>query len=641
MKDEEKVLDYLRGASLRGWELFGAHPDPEDTTFTVYAPAAVSVSLICSARDWQPLPMERDEHGIWRLRLEGNLEGAMYKYRVTTGEGKTYDRIDPYAFWCERRPNTASIVTSLKGYQWKDGDWMARRSRCHDRPMNIYEVHAGSWKRNPPGEDDPKAENNFYSYRQLAEELVPYLQEMGYTHLELMPLMEHPLDASWGYQVTGYFAPTSRYGSPRELMELVDRCHQAGIGVLLDFVPLHFVRDFYALHLYDGSCLYEPDREEERYTQWGTALFDFTKPHVLSFVKSALDFWLSVYHFDGIRYDAVANLVYRDGNRDRGLNEPGIWFLKNANFALHQAHCSVMLIAEDSSTYPKLTAPVEYGGLGFDYKWAMGWMHDTLDYLALPFEYRSGSYNKLTFAMSYFHSENFLLPFSHDEVVHGKRTILDKIWGIFEEKFSQLRTLYLFMFTHPGKKLNFMGNDLGEFKEWDESKALGWNLLTYPAHDCFHRYLQKLHHLYLEEPALWKGDYHPQGLRWLDVDNYTRSVYAFERWDLGESRLAAIFNFSEHLWENYTLRGLPPRAVCRLLLNTDALELGGGGRPVPQVLQANRQGELQLDLAPFGGLLLRIEAPDEAEEEKAEGPSCRQRRQDLVSAAAEPSKTTD
>ena len=610
MKEEEKLLDYLRGGSLRGWEIFGAHPELNGTSFAVYAPAAAAVSLICSAHNWQPLPMERDQYGVWRLYLEGNLEGAMYKYRVTTAAGEIHDRMDPYAFCCERRPNTASIVTRLEGYQWGDEAWLSRRSRCHDRPMNIYEVHAGSWRRNPPAADDPKGENNFYSYHQLAEELVPYLQEMGYTHLELMPLMEHPLDASWGYQVTGYFAPTSRYGSPKELMELVDRCHQAGIGVLLDFVPLHFVRDFYALHLYDGSCLYEPDREEERYTQWGTALFDFTKPHVLSFVKSALDFWLSVYHFDGIRYDAVANLVYRDGNPDRGVNEPGVWFLKNANFALHQAHCCAILIAEDSSTYPKVTAPVEYGGLGFDYKWAMGWMHDTLDYLALPFEYRSDSHNKLTFAMSYFHSENFLLPFSHDEVVHGKRTIIDKIWGIFEEKFAQLKSLYLFMFTHPGKKLNFMGNDLGEFKEWDESKALGWNLLQYPAHDCFHRYLRQLHHLYCREPALWKADYHPQGFRWLDVDNRSQSVFAYERWDLADSHLAAVFNFSEHLWEGYMLRGLPPLAVCTVLLNTDALELGGSGREIPAVLQADDHGQVKLDLAPFAGMLLRVEEPE-------------------------------
>ena len=539
--DREKIIEYLRGRGLFGYEHFGAHFVWEDNCsqvrFTVYAPNAKNVCLIGDFNSWQPWQMQRLDCGVWTLVSPDPQEGQRYKYQITTQSGEVWDRADPFAFSSQLRPENASVITCLNHHIWQDSGWLSKRSKNFDRPLNIYELHLGSWKRKD-GEDA----ECFYQYDEIYDQLIPYLKEMGYTHIELLPLTEYPLDASWGYQVSGYFSATSRYGKPEQLMKLIDCCHQAGIGVIFDFVPTHFVRDFHALHLFDGSCMYEPDDENQRYSPWDTALFDFTKPHVISFLRSSLNFWISVYHADGIRYDAVANLIYRNGKKDDGLNDAGLWFLRSVNYDLWQEHPEVMLIAEDSSDYPKVTAPVVYGGLGFDYKWDLGWMHDTLDYLATPFGERSAMTNRFLFSMSYFYQNNHLLPLSHDEVVHGKKTVIDKLWGNYEQKFAQLRCLYLYLFFHPGKKLSFMGNELAEFLEWSEQREPGWNLLSYPAHQKFHQFLQKLHKLYLEFPCLWEQDYDSRYFRWLHMGP---SIFVIQRSDYQQNSLIAAINLSD------------------------------------------------------------------------------------------------
>lgn len=603
--DQTACREYLQGASLRAYETFGAHPcreyDQDGVRFTVYAPAAARVQIIGTFSAWKAWGMQREESGVWSVFVGGAKEGDMYKFRITTSDGGVYDRADPFAFYCERRPDTASIVCRTEGYGWGDGEWMEKRGKNYNAPMNIYEIHAGSWKVKDAPEDE-----RFYTYEELADELIPYVLDMGYTHIELMPLTEYPFDGSWGYQVTGYFAPTSRYGTPEQLMKLIDRCHQADIGVILDFVPLHFVRDFYALHLYDGGCLYESEFEDKRYSQWGTALFDFTKPHVLSFLKSAIDFWLTRYHFDGVRYDAVSNLIYHDGDPGRGVNEAGVWFLKNCNFALSQRHPDVMLIAEDSSDCLKVTAPVVYGGMGFDYKWCLGWMHDTLDYLALPPADRARERGKFLHSLHYFYQDIFILPFSHDEVVHGKKTIIDKLYGGYEEKFDQLRCLYLYMYSHPGKKLNFMGNELAEFKEWDENKELGWNLRTYPAHDAFWHYFRELQHLYREEAALSQEDYNMMGFRWVDQGERYPALFAYERSTLDE-KILVVLNFSDSPAHSYLLDVGRP-GDYEVLFDTARPEYGGKGALEP-VLAAKSRGPIQwgvdLMMQPFSGCMIK------------------------------------
>ena len=571
MIDFSLMIDYLRGRSSRGYELFGAHfvweNNQSQVRFAVYAPQAKVVSLIGDFNAWNPWPMQRLDCGVWVLTSPDPQPGDRYKYRITTAEGEIWDRADPFAFFTELRPNTASVIQRLDGYHWQDGAFLSTRQKNFNRPLNIYELHAGSWRMK-----DGDGSERFLQYDELADQLIPYIRQMGYTHIELLPLTEYPLDASWGYQVSGYFSATSRYGSPHQLMALIDRCHQAGIGVILDFVPTHFVPDYYALARFDGSCLYEPDNPNLRDSPWGTVLFDFTKPHVLSFLRSALDFWITVYHFDGIRYDAVSNLIYQGGSKDKGLNEPGLWFLRSTNFTLQQDHPEVMLIAEDSSDYLKVTAPVAYGGLGFDYKWNLGWMHDTLDYLATPFAERAGMKNRFLFSMSYFYQENYILPLSHDEVVHGKKTIIDKLWGSYEQKFAQLRCLSCYMLFHPGKKLSFMGNELAEFMEWSEERQPGWNLLDYPVHRSFHVFLQRLNTLYCTCPALWEQDFDSSYFQWLDMGSVFPEIFAIQRRDGSGQELVLLLNLSDRDCPNYPLSAHLPAtpSAYRLLLDSQS-----------------------------------------------------------------------
>lgn len=539
------INDFLEGHSLTAYEYFGAHFVDGGVRFATYAPNARNVTLMLNGGEYE---MNRLDSGVWET-VRPAENGDIYQFIITTQALQKHYRSDPFAFYSEVRPKNASIIYDLNCHDWHDGEWMSKRDKCYDKPMNIYEIHFGSWRTKFDSENDDR----FYTYDEMADILIPYVKDMGYTHIEIMPLTEHPYDGSWGYQVTGYYSATSRYGDPAGLMRFIDACHQADIGVILDFVPVHFVTDFFALHIYDGGFLFESDREEERFSEWGTALFDYSKPHVLSFVKSSINFWIEKYHVDGLRYDAVANLIYKHGRRDEPLNDTGIWFLKNTNYAIQKRHPDVMLFAEDSTDQTKVTAPVEFGGLGFDYKWDLGFMHDTINYIKTPPYERRAHHSKMTFSMSYFYNDLFILPYSHDEVVHGKKTMLDKCFGTHEEKIATIKCLYTFQFGHPGKKLNFMGNEIAEYMEWRPEKELGWNLLTYPAHDSVHHYIKELHHIYLNEPALYENDYNAGHFRWCDANNSNQSIYAFIRRDNYGKGIYFVFNFSG-LMQNYILR---------------------------------------------------------------------------------------
>lgn len=600
-----EITRFLNGQSGMAYHAFGAHPCVRDgkhgILFTIYAPNAANIDLIGDFNDWNGWRMQRDPRGIWTLFSPDVELGSLYKYRVTTQRGDVHDRADPFGFYSELRPSSASIVWDINDYTWHDAEWLAQRNKNYSRPLNIYEVHAGSWRRIQEGrEDAPTVEEREFgrmlTYDELAETLIPYVKQEGYNYIELMPLTEHPFDGSWGYQATGYFSATSRYGDPNQLRDFIDKCHREGIGVILDVVPLHFVTDFFGLHQLDGGFVYESEQEHNRYTEWGTVLFDYTKPHTLSFMRSSLDFWLRVYHFDGLRYDAVSQLIYQHGDNNAPSNDPGVWFLKSSNYYLHAEFPDVMLMAEDSSNCLKVTAPVEYGGLGFDYKWDLGWMNDTLEYMKMHPEDRRWNKHLIQFSMAYFYNDIFILPLSHDEVVHGKATIVDKMWGSYEQKFSQARLLYLYMYIHPGKKLNFMGNELAEFREWDEKKELGWNLLTYPAHDAFHEFIKKLNHYALTEPALYDTEYDSRYFRWLDTPGCEDTVFIIARRATNGDTIAAVMNFgirpmNAHIPSLY--------GHWHELINTDEQRFSGSGC-VNEDIYNNF-----VRLAPLSGCLLK------------------------------------
>lgn len=603
---KQEIQKFLKGQSGTSYRIFGAHPDymyeKAGIHFAIYAPNAAAVSLVGTFNDWKGWDMTQDENGVWTIFCDNAPVGSLYKYRITTESGEVHDRADPFAFYSELRPGSASVVWNMDNYVWNDTDWMAERSLNYTKPLNIYEVHAGSWRRIQEGKENAPTEDErefgrMMSYKELGDVLIPYVQQEGYTHIEMMPLTEHPFDGSWGYQTTGYFSATSRYGTPDDLRWFIDRCHQAGIGVILDVVPLHFVTDFFGLHQLDGGFVYESANPSLRYTEWGTVLFDYTKPHALSFMRSSLDFWLRYYHIDGLRYDAVSNLIFTHGNPQGSENDPGIWFLKSTNYYLHAEFPQVMLMAEDSSNYLKVTAPVQYGGLGFDYKWDLGWMNDTLEYLKMHPEDRRHSRHSIQFSMAYFYNDIFVLPLSHDEVVHGKATIVDKMWGNYEQKFSQVRLLYLYMYAHPGKKLNFMGNELAEFREWDEKKELGWNLLTYPVHDAFHHFLCELNHLMKDEPAMYDTEYDPRAFRWLETPGCEPTVFAFARRSVSGETIACMMNFG--LRPVHAVLPALAGGEWKSLLDTDDSKYSGSGKYGDPVKQG------RVVVAPLSGRLFK------------------------------------
>ncbi|MDY2814009.1 MAG: 1,4-alpha-glucan branching protein GlgB [Dorea sp.] len=569
---------FYTGKIFDAYQYLGAHVEEKGVTFRTFAPAASRIALIGEFNDWQEWNMNRTYSGqFWECYAENARPGMMYKYRVYKQDGSYVDHCDPYGFGMELRPNNASIIRDLSSYEFHDQKWMQKRSDCKNKPLNIYELHFGSFRKPSDKPDD------WYTYTEMIDILIPYLKEFGYNYIEIMPLSEHPCDESWGYQNTGFFSPTSRYGTAEELMEFIDACHQNDIGVIMDFVPVHFAVDGYALANYDGTALYEYPHHDVGISEWGSCNFMHSRGEVRSFLQSAANYWLSEYHADGIRMDAISRIIYWQGDPARGVNNNAVEFIREMNRGLKAIHPTVILSAEDSTSFPGVTKPAAEGGLGFDYKWDMGWMNDTLDYFRSAPEYRTRDYHKLTFSMMYYYNDAFLLPLSHDEVVHGKATILQKMYGDYDEKFPQARAFYMYMYAHPGKKLNFMGNEIGQLREWDEKREQDWFILKYPIHDAFHHFIKDLNEIYLEHTALSSMDYVNEGFQWLDCHQEERCIYAFER-KSAEERILAIFNFSDQLQEDYVLV-VPDSQKLELLIASDMETYNGTKNDIKKVLE--------------------------------------------------------
>jgi 1,4-alpha-glucan branching enzyme len=560
---------FHEGHCLEAYKLFGAHFEyhkAPGVRFRVYAPNAVQVQVIGSFNDWREgVDLHRDAQGAWSVFLTDVQEWTLYKYRIQHADGTWVEKSDPYAYASELRPNSASLVCNLEHYSWNDAIWVQRRDKHFNRPLNIYEVHLGSWmKRNA---------HEWMTYEELAHQLVPYVKRLGYTHVELMPLNEYPFDGSWGYQAHGYFSVTARYGTPKQFMYLVDQLHQNEIGVIMDFVPVHFVKDDFGLRRFDGTTLYEYPNDTDANSQWDTLNFDLWKEEVRSFLMSAANFWIETYHIDGLRIDAVSNIIFWHGNKNLGTNDGATAFIRRMNYYLNVRHPGLLMIAEDSSDFPMVTHPTTQMGLGFDYKWDLGWMNDTLNYYAKDPIYRSFDHHKLTFSMAYFYSENFILPLSHDEVVHGKGTIVNKMWGDYDQKFAQARNLFAYMMAHPGKKLNFMGNELAHFREWDEAVETDWFLLGYDKHAMFARFIQDLNQIYRHHSCLSLYDYSQEGFRWIDADNATQSIYSFYRED-PRSVIVVVLNMTPLTYESFQL-GVPFAGRYIELTNSEKDIYGG------------------------------------------------------------------
>ena len=585
---------FYTGQEFEAYKYLGAHPAKAGTVFRTFAPKASKISVIGDFSQWQELEMKRIYDGnFWEAVIPEAQPGMRYKFRIYRADGSFLDHCDPYGFSAELRPGTASVIAA-PCHIFGDRKWMRGRRDNSQRPVNIYELHFGSWRKKGDGETD------WYSYGELGPILIPWLRENGYNYVELMPLGEYPHDGSWGYQATGFFAPTSRYGTPEQLQEFVDLCHQNGIGVLLDFVPVHFAVNDYALWNYDGTALYEYPSQDVGRNQWGSCNFMHSRGEVRSFLQSAAFYWLSEYHFDGLRMDAVNNLIYWQGQPDRGVCQPGVRFLQNMNAGLKKRIPDAMLIAEDSSAFPGVTRPAHQDGLGFDYKWDMGWMNDTLNYFRTEPSRRPDHSGLLTFSMAYFYNERYLLPFSHDESVHGKATILQKMWGDYEGKFPQARALYLYMAAHPGKKLNFMGNEFGQLREWDETREQDWNLLSYPKHSSFLLFMRELNKLYLCQPAFYEEDYGDSGFLWVRPSGGPECVFAFERRSQ-KQRLLFCFCFGDKAPEPVSLNlEAEENSRLALLLDTEWQRFGGI-RPETRLEIPMKKGRVLLSPAPFSG----------------------------------------
>ncbi len=589
------MLGFYTGQIFDAYEYLGAHMTAEGVLFRTFAPSAAKVSILHGDRE---IPMEKIYDGnFYELFLKGAREEESYEYRIYGQDGGIVDHCDPYGYGMELRPAHRSVIRNLHAYQFHDAKWMKARSEMKNKPLNIYELHLGSWRRKG-GAD------GWYRYEELADELIPYLKENGYNYVEFMPLSEHPCDESWGYQNTGFYAPTSRYGTAAGLMELNDRLHQSGIGVILDFVPVHFAIDAYGLAKYDGFALYEYPYSDVGVSEWGSYNFMHSRGEVRSFLQSNANYWLKEYHFDGLRMDAISRIIYWQGDESRGENGNAVDFIKVMNKGVKERNKGCMLIAEDSTNYPGVTMEVDQGGLGFDYKWDMGWMHDTLEFFKLPPEQRVEGYHKLTFSMMYYYNERYLLPFSHDEVVHGKATILQKMNGQYEDKFPQARALYVYMMTHPGKKLNFMGNEIGQLREWDEKREQDWELCRYPAHDSFHHFMQELNRIYLEHPALYRQDYEKEGFCWLDCQQEKRCIYVMQRRS-PEERIIAILHFGSKRQQMYQMDLFGAHRIS-ILIHSEWERFGGTVRTEEKSCVL-RNHKLICRLEPFSAVLLEVQ----------------------------------
>ena len=576
------MAEYLfhEGTNYHSHKFLGSFLEGDTCTFRVWAPNARRVFVTGEFCSWYPYTYEMkkiNDRGIYEIQVHGVSEFDAYKYVIVTQGGVELWKADPYAKHAETRPLTASKVYSLPEYRWNDKKWMENRTVPYHQPMNVYEVHLGSWKHSEEGKE--------LSYRELAHKLVDYVKEMNYTHVELLPVTEYPYDKSWGYQTTGYFSPTSRYGTPEDFMYFVDTCHQNNIGVILDWVPGHFTKDAHGLYEFDGTCCYEySDTRKMEHEGWGTRVFDYGRNEVKSFLTSSAVSWIEDYRIDGIRVDAVSSMLFLNYCRDEDKcarniyggfeNLEAIDFIKNLNLYVKENYPGVIMIAEESTSYPKVTAAVEHGGLGFDFKWNMGWMNDSLDYLETDPFFRKGVHNKFTFSMHYAFSENFILPISHDEVVHGKKSLLDKSPVLYEDKFANFKAFLGYMYAHPGKKLTFMGIDIAQFIEWDEERELDWLLMLYPKHIFTHRYVKELNKYYKSTPALWENDSDWDGFRWHVVDDNNNNVFAFSRRDRSGKEVLVVSNFSNQILKNYEI-GVDTWGSYKIVLNTDAKKYDG------------------------------------------------------------------
>ena len=617
---------FHEGSLYDAYKLFGAHVIEENnkvyTRFTVFAPNARSIRLVGSFNNWNGEGYELlkvSEQGIWSVLIEANLSNEIYKYEIKAMSGEVILKSDPYAFYSEIRPNTASVVYPYDTkYRWGDHSWLKKRSKKNntDEPLYIYEMHAGTWRKKIKDDDTfiPSDEckiENYYTYRELASELIPYILEQGFTHIELMPLTEHPFDGSWGYQGTGYYSPTSRYGNPDDLRYFIDQCHQNNIGVLLDWVPGHYCKDAHGLFLFDGAPVYE--YQDQRYREnpvWGTANFDLGRPEVQCFLISNARYWMDYFHVDGFRVDAVANMIYWPNTYDGDINPHAIAFMKTLNRVLKEYDPSLLMMAEDSTDWPGVTKPVAEGGLGFTYKWNMGWMNDILEYMETDQHFRSNLHHKVTFSLMYAYSERFILPLSHDEVVHGKKSLLDKMPGSYEEKFSQLKLLAGYMTAHPGKKLLFMGGELGMFSEWKDKEQLDWQLLDYESHWKLNEFFKDLLKLYKRSKPLYELDDQPEGFEWIDVNNTNQSIFSFVRRDKSGNPLIIICNFKNIAYDCFKV-GVPDKYEYKEVINSDDIKYGGSNHVNRKAIPTQDEGfhgkpyHVVVKIPPFGITVLR------------------------------------